>query len=207
MTPSTHNAPGSQTPELQLTRLVEKARDGNRTAFDQLIDRYQGDIYRMIYYRIRQQMDAEDLTQDVFIRAYRSIARLRELGRFRSWLYTIAVNRVNDHLRKKRVRSIFKSSDEGPEVQPEADEHREKPEALEQVLKEDFWRQVDRIAQKLSRMEREVFMLRFMDDLNITEIAHILKKSESTVKTHLYRALAKFKKENSLRQFLQEDFT
>lgn len=207
MTPSTHNASGSQNAEPQLTQLVEKARDGNRTAFDQLIDRYQGDIYRMIYYRIRRQMDAEDLTQDVFIRAYRSITRLREPDRFRSWLYTIAVNRVNDHLRKKRVRSIFKSSDEVPEVQPEANENREKPEALEQVLKEDFWRQVGRIAQKLSRMEREVFMLRFMDDLNITEIAQVLKKSESTVKTHLYRALAKFKKENSLRQFLQEDLT
>jgi RNA polymerase sigma-70 factor (ECF subfamily) len=207
MTPSTHNAPGSQTPETQLTQLVEKARDGNRAAFDQLIDRYQGDIYRMIFYRIRKQMDAEDLTQDVFIRAYRSIARLRKPGRFRSWLYTIAVNRVNDYFRKKKVRSIFKSSDEGPEVQPEADEHREKPEALEQVLKEDFWRHVGRIAQKLSKMEREVFMLRFMDDLNIAEIAQILKKSESTVKTHLYRALAKFKNEEGLRQFLQEDLT
>jgi RNA polymerase sigma-70 factor (ECF subfamily) len=205
MNPSTHNASGSQNVAPQLTQLVEKARDGNRLAFDQLIDRYQGDIYRMIYYRIHRQMDAEDLTQDVFVRAYRSIARLREPQRFRSWLYTIAVNRVNDYLRKKRVRSIFKSSDEGPEIQPEADDRRENPEALEQVLKEDFWRQVGRIARKLSKMEREVFMLRFMDDLNIAEIAQILKKSESTVKTHLYRALAKFKKEKGLRQFLQED--
>jgi RNA polymerase sigma-70 factor (ECF subfamily) len=150
-------------------------------------------------------MDAEDLTQDVFVRAYRSISRLREPQRFRSWLYTIAVNRVNDYLRKKRVRSIFKSSDEGPEIQPEADDRRENPEALELVLKEDFWRQVVRIAKKLSKMEREVFMLRFMDDLNIAEIAQILKKSESTIKTHLYRALTKFKKEKELRQFLQED--
>ncbi|MBW2487265.1 MAG: RNA polymerase sigma factor [Deltaproteobacteria bacterium] len=205
MTPSTHNATGSQDTEPQLTQLVEKARDGNRLAFDQLIDRYQGDIYRMIYYRIHRQMDAEDLTQDVFVRAYRSISRLREPQRFRSWLYTIAVNRVNDFLRKKRVRSIFKSSDEGPEIQPEADHRRENPEALEQVLKEDFWRQVGRIAKKLSKMEREVFMLRFMDDLNISEIAQILKKSESTIKTHLYRALTKFKKEKELRQFLQED--
>ncbi|MGD9056929.1 MAG: RNA polymerase sigma factor [Desulfobacterales bacterium] len=205
MNPSTHNASGSQNVAPQLTQLVEKARDGNRLAFDQLIDRYQGDIYRMIYYRIHRQMDAEDLTQDVFVRAYRSISRLREPQRFRSWLYTIAVNRVNDYLRKKRVRSIFKSSDEGPEIQPEADDRRENPEALEQVLKEDFWRQVGRIAKKLSKMEREVFMLRFMDDLNIAEIAHILKKSESTVKTHLYRALAKFKEEKELRQFLQED--
>lgn len=205
MTPSTHNATGSQNADSQLIQLVEKARDGNRLAFDQLIDQYQGDIHRMIYYRIHRQMDAEDLTQDVFVRAYRSISRLREPQRFRSWLYTIAVNRVNDFLRKKRVRSIFKSSDEGPEIQPEADDRRENPEALEQVLKEDFWRQVGRIAKKLSKMEREVFMLRFMDDLNIAEIAQILKKSESTIKTHLYRALTKFKKEKELRQFLQED--
>jgi RNA polymerase sigma-70 factor (ECF subfamily) len=161
----------------------------------------------MIYYRIRAQMDAEDLTQDVFIRAYRSISRLREPERFRSWLYTIAVNRVNDYLRKKRVRSIFKSSDEGTDIRPVADQLEEPPEALEQVLKEDFWRQVGQIAKKLSKMEREVFMLRFFDNLNINEIAQILKKSDSTVKTHLYRALAKFKKEKQLRQFLQEDLT
>ena len=207
MTPSTHNAPGSQTAEPQLTQLVVKAIDGNHSAFDQLIDRYQKDIYRMVFYRIHRKMDAEDLTQDVFIRAFRSISRLREPDRFRSWLYKIAVNRVNDYLRKKRVRSIFKSADEGLEIQPQADEQRERPEALEQVLIEDFWRQVERIARKLSKMEREVFMLRFMDDLNIAEIARILKKSESTIKTHLYRALAKFKKEKDLRQFLQEDLS
>ena len=205
MTLSTQNAPGSQTSDTQLVELVKQARDGSRRAFNQLIDRYQGDIHRMIYYRIRARMDAEDLTQDVFVRAFRSISRLREPERFRGWLYTIAVNRVNDYLRKKRVRSIFKSSDEGPEIQPEADQLREHPEALEQVLKEDFWRQVGRIAKKLSKMEREVFMLRFLDSLNINEIAQVLKKSESTIKTHLYRALAKFKKEKGLRQFLQED--
>ncbi len=205
MTPSTHTAAGSQTADPQLAELAKKARDGNRRAFEQLIDRYQGDIHRMIYYRIRTRMDAEDLTQDVFVRAYRSISRLREPERFRSWLFTIAVNRVNDYLRKKRVRSIFKSSDEGTEAQPVAADFENRPEALEQVLKEDFWRHVERIAKKLSKMEREVFMLRFLDNLNINEIAQTLKKSESTVKTHLYRALTKFKKEKELRQFLQED--
>ena len=114
---------------------------------------------------------------------------------------------MNDYLRKKRVRSIFKSSDEGPGILPETAQIKERPEALEQVLKEDFWRQVGRIAKKLSKMEREVFMLRFFDSLHINEIALVLKKSESTVKTHLYRALAKFKKEKGLRQFLQEDLT
>jgi RNA polymerase sigma-70 factor (ECF subfamily) len=207
MTPSTHKAAGAQTAEPQLAELAKQARDGNRLAFGQLIDRFQGDIHRMIYYRIRVRMDAEDLTQDVFVRAYRSISRLREPERFRSWLFTIAVNRVNDYLRKKRVRSIFKSSDESIEIQPVTTDIQEQPEALEQVLKKDFWRHIERITKKLSKMEREVFMLRFMDNLNINEIAQIVKKSESTVKTHLYRALAKFKKEKGLRQFLQEDLT
>lgn len=207
MTPSTYNAPGSQISDIQLVELVKQASDGNRFAFEQLIDRYQGDIYRMIYYRIRVRMDAEDLTQDVFTRAFRSVSRLREPDRFRSWLFRIAVNRVNDYLRKKKVRSIFKSSDENPDIQPEANPFQEQPEALEQVLKVDFWRQVGRIAKKLSKMEREVFMLRFLDNLNINEIAQALKKSESTVKTHLYRALTKFKKDKRLRQFLQEDLT
>jgi len=207
MTPSTHNVSGSKTSGDQMTDLVIQARDGNRFAFDQIIDRYQGDIYRMIFYRIRARMDAEDLTQDVFIRVYRNISRIREPRKFRSWLFTIAVNRVNDYLRKKKVRSIFKSSDESTEFQPDATQFRDQPEALEQVLKEDFWRQVGQILKKLSRMEREVFLLRFLDNLNLNEIAQTLKKSESTVKTHLYRALAKFKKEKELRQFLQEDLT
>ena len=190
-----------------MTDFVIQARDGSRRAFEQLIDCYQGDVFRLIYYRIQSRMDAEDLTQDVFVRAYRSISRIREPLKFRGWLYRIAINRVYDYLRKKKVRSIFKSSDEGPEVQPVTTDLQDTPEALEQVLKEDFWRHIERIAKKLPKMEREVFMLRFMDNLNISEIAQILKKSESTIKTHLYRALAKFKKEKGLRQFLQEDLT
>jgi len=205
MNSSTYSATGSQASDTRLTELVEQASKGNRSAFDRLIDRFKGDIYRMIYYRVRVRMDAEDLTQDVFMRAFRNIVRLREPDRFRSWLFTIAVNRVNDYLRNKRVRSIFKSSNESTDFYPEAGSAPEQPEALEQILKEDFWRQIGQIAKKLSKMEREVFMLRFLDDLSIYDIAQVLKKSESTVKTHLYRALTKFKEEKALRHFLQED--
>jgi RNA polymerase sigma-70 factor (ECF subfamily) len=205
MNPSTHNATGSQASDTRLTELVEQASKGNRLAFERLIDRFQGDIYRMIYYRVRARMDAEDLTQDVFIRAYRNISGLREPGRFRGWLFAIAVNRINDYLRNKRVRSIFKSSDDQTDVYSDASYPQEHPEALDQVLKEDFWRQIEQIAKKLSKMEREVFMLRFLDGLSINEIAQVVKKSESTIKTHLYRALTKFKKEKALRHFLKED--
>ena len=84
----------------------------------------------------------------------------------------------------------------------EKQDEREDAEALSQVMKAEFWHQIGLILKKLSRMEKEVFMLRFFDHLSIKEIAGALKKSESTIKTHLYRALAKFKKEDQLRQML-----
>jgi RNA polymerase sigma-70 factor (ECF subfamily) len=72
-------------------------------------------------------------------------------------------------------------------------------------MREDFWKQVRLLLDKLSRLEREVFLLRFMDHLSIREISQIMEKSESTVKTHLYRALKKFKNDTALIQLLQEE--
>ena len=78
------------------------------------------------------------------------------------------------------------------------------PGALDDLMRRDFWRQVDGILSRLPRMEKEVFLLRFFDHLNLRETADVLGKSESTVKTHLYRALAKFRRHKDLRQMLRE---
>jgi RNA polymerase sigma factor (sigma-70 family) len=64
--------------------------------------------------------------------------------------------------------------------------------ALEQVVKKEFWHEIGVFTQKLSNLEREVFQLRFMDHLSIAEISQVLNKSESTVKTYLYRTIKKF---------------
>ena len=192
-------------PEDQLTDLVLKARDGDRVAFNRLVDRFQPEILRMVYYRVRPHAEAEDLTQDIFMKAFRNVGNLREADRFRSWLYRIAVNRVRDFHRRLRLRTMFSSDSEFNEADlPEKGDENDDPEALSQVLKAEFWHQIGLILKKLSRMEKEVFMLRFFDHLSISEIAGVLKKSESTIKTHLYRALAKFKKEDKLRRMLQE---
>ena len=190
-------------PEDQLMDLVIKARDGDRVAFNRLVDRFQPEILRMVYYRVRPHAEAEDLTQDIFLKAFRNISSLREATRFKSWLYRIAVNRVRDFHRRQRLRTLFSSDAAFNEAdQAEKSQEREDPEALSQVLKAEFWHQISLILKKLSSMEKEVFMLRFFDHLSINEIAGVLKKSESTIKTHLYRALAKFKKEDKLRRML-----
>ena len=203
MAPSdnTTTTPGTST---QLVSLVNRAREGNRSAFAQLADQFHQDIFRMVFYRIRSRVDAEDLTQDVFLKAFQKIGSVKDAAKFRGWLFSVALNRIRDFQRKKRFRSLFKKEDEDIEShlieKPDSDQ----PEALEQVLRKDFWRQIGLILKKLPAMEREVFLLRFFDHLSIREIAGVLKKNESTIKTHLYRALAKFKKEPAMRQLLNE---
>ena len=188
----------------QLVSLVKQAGEGNRSAMTQLANQFHEDVFRMVYYRMRSTVEAEDITQDVFLKAFQKIASIKEPAKFRSWIFSIALNRVRDVQRKKRFRSLFKKEDENIESHPVEETDRDQPDALEQVMRKDFWRQIGLILKKLPNMEREVFLLRFFDHLSIKEIAGVLKKNESTIKTHLYRALAKFKKEPAMRQLLSE---
>jgi len=173
--------------------LVEKARKGDRTAFHRLVDQFQPEIYRMIFYRTHSRMDAEDLTQDVMLKAFRNITRLKSPEVFRSWLYRIAVNRVKDYYRRKKFRSLFGFVSMDQEGFHETDELAMAPEAEGGISKKDFWQQIGRMLSRLSAVEKEVFLLRFFDQLTIKEMSAALHKSESTIKTHLYRALRKFR--------------
>lgn len=194
-------APGTGS---QVTSLVKEARAGSRTAFEQLVDLFQEDIFRMVFYRTRSAMDAEDLAQDIFMQAFKNLSGLKAVDRFRSWLFSIALNRVRDFYRKKRFRALFGVFDDSDEVAQSYAENNDHPDALGNLMIKDFWKQIGLLLDKLSRMEREVFLLRFMDHLSIKEISQVLEKSESTVKTHLYRALQKLKREYSILQLLQE---
>ena len=201
---STDDTNRTEDSSTQLVLLVNRAKDGNRSAFAQLVDQFHSDVFRMVYYRIRSRSDAEDIAQDVFLKAFQKISTVKDPGRFRGWLFSIALNRIRDFQRKKRFRSLFKAEEENIESRAPVETESDEPEALEHVLKEDFWRQIRSMLDKLSKMEREVFFFLFFDHHNLNEIAGVMKKNESTIKTHLYRALAKFRKEPGLRQMLKE---
>jgi RNA polymerase sigma-70 factor (ECF subfamily) len=188
-----------------LTPLVVQARAGSREAFAKLFDFFQESIFRLVYYRTRSRLDAEDLTQEIFIRAFKKLSGLKETNRFRTWLFSIAVNRVRDFQRKKRFRELYRNQPEDKETLRSDIPVYGCPQPLEELMKQDFWQQIGQYLNKLSPMEREVFLLRFLDHLSLKEISHVLKKSESTVKTHLYRALVKFKNSPSMIQLLQEE--
>ena len=184
--------------------LVLSAMEGHRFAFQQLMARYEEKIYRMIFFRTRSRLDAEDICQEVFIQAFKSLKRLKDPDRFGGWLFRIAANRIKDHYRKQRVRAIFSFL---PDVERDADATTTADEgagAMEKLERQEFWSKVHTMLDRLSRMEKEVFLLRFFDDLGIREISEVINKSQSTVKTHLYRALKKFKDDEAFRDFLRE---
>ena len=159
----------------------------------------------MVYYRTRSRMDAEDLTQEIFLKAYKNLSKLKKMERFQSWLFTIALNRIHDFYRKNLLISLFSRSLGQDSSAPSDPAIHDQAEPLTHLMKQNFWKQITLLLDKLPRMEREVFMLRFMDLLSIKEISQALKRNESTVKTHLYLALSKFKKESGLLRLLQEE--
>ena len=91
----------------RVVMLVEKANAGNRISMEQLVDLFHQDIFRIVYYRTRSKMDAEDLTQEIFIKMFKNLQRLNDARKFRAWLYRIAVNCVRDFHRKKNILTFF----------------------------------------------------------------------------------------------------
>jgi RNA polymerase sigma-70 factor, ECF subfamily len=194
-------APGNQ-----VSSLVVQAREGDRNAFEKLIEIHQNEIFRLVYFRTRSRMDSEDLTQDIFMSAFRYLPQLKDSDRFRPWLYRIALNRVHDFHRKNKFLAFFgMTEDRGETNAADVELHRD-PGALDNVIRQEFWSHVKKLSKRFSSMEREVFSLRFIDDLNLREIAQTLNRSESAVKTHLYRAIKKFKDDSALSDFLQGEW-
>ena len=196
----------SSTQGNQISALVEQARGGDRNAFEKLIALHQNEIFRLVFFRTRSRMDAEDLTQDIFMSAFKYLPQLKDSDRFRPWLYRIALNRVHDFHRKNKFLAFFGITEHRDETDVADVEPHLNPGALDTVIRQEFWLHVKQLSKRFSRMEKQVFFLRFVDDLNLREIAQTLKRSESAVKTHLYRAIKKFKDDSALSDFLQGEW-
>ncbi len=171
--------------------LVQQAVSGNKEAFTQLYDRHFDRIYRYIYIKVRNQSEAEDLTQDVFMKALEAISsyKWRDLP-FTSWLFRIAHNRVIDHVRKTS-REKRASLDEAHAASAEDPVHIAEQEIEAQRLRATL--------ERLPQAQREVAMLRFVAQLSIAEVAKMLGKSEGTIKALQFNATA------SLRKALSEE--
>jgi RNA polymerase sigma-70 factor, ECF subfamily len=158
--------------------------------FDSILRLYRPKVFRFILASLREQDAAETLTQDCFFKAYQARDRFRHECSLETWLMQIAVNLVRDYSRNRRFQfwkrtQILAKPVEG--VQDWLSDRQHSPEAAT-LLKEEvqaIWNAAHRLPEK----QRTVFLLRFVEDMDLLEIAAATGMKEGTVKTHLFRAL------------------
>ena len=166
--------------------VIDRARAGDRSAFAELYDAHVDSVYRYLLYRVREPNDAEDLTSEVFTRAFANIHRYRWQGKsFLAWLYTIARNAVTDRRRRERptveLDSAFGLAEDGPTAHDRA-VHGERVIALRSAVKH------------LTVEQQEVLRLRFERDLSSRQVAKLLGKNEGAIRALQFRALGRLRK-------------
>ena len=164
--------------------IVHQCLSGNTEAFALLVDKYKERIFALVYAKVGQFQDAEDLTQDVFLKAYKKLSTLRRWDNFYPWLYSIAVNRCrNFHRDRKGLVDAAYLTDSVENHQADMDAHSEK-------LRNE--RVHDALA-SLPEMYRQVLVLRYMAGMKSKEIAETLRVSPNAINQRLMRARAKLK--------------
>ena len=163
---------------------VAKAKGGDEDAFRVLVDRHSRGVYRLAYRMTGKPEDAEDVVQETFIRAFRSVDRFRGQCQFRTWLMTIGGNVLKDFGRKRSRRQVMPLDDAVRDVGGDPHEHAEATEA-EALIAEGL--------KKLPRMQREVFLLRAQQGLEYEEIAAALATSPGAARVHYHHAVRRLK--------------
>jgi RNA polymerase sigma-70 factor (ECF subfamily) len=168
-------------------RLVRRCRRNDHDAFAELVERYKHRVYWLVRRMIGHE-EAEDLTQEVFLRAYRALPGFRPDGTFHTWLYKIARNLCISELRKRGRRAEHVSLDEAGEERvhwllPESGEDVE-----QQVLDKELSHTIRDLVDELPEQYRTVLTLFYYSQLRYEEIAEVEGIPLGTVKTHLHRA-------------------
>jgi len=182
------------TEEAQLTAVViKRCLGGDASAWEEIVRLHNRRIYNICYRFTGSQDDAEDLTQEVFIRIYKTLKSYDlERGAFTTWITTMTRNLLVDHFRKSKQDRVTDSMDASPSADEEAPtlgEHiqDEKPRPDETVATKQTQRMVQMALQKLSPELREAVILRDLQDMDYREIADALKVPEGTVKSRINR--------------------
>lgn len=168
--------------------IIKKIKKGDIESFGLLYDHYFEQIYRFIFLKVNHKEDAQDLTHQVFLQAFKKIGDYEEKGfPFSSWLYKIARNEIIDFYRSKKTNVAL---EELENVLTDANQ-----ENIKDRL--DLKIQIEKVRLALKKIKPEyqdVIIMRFIEDLSIKEVAEILNKTEGAIKLIQHRAIASLKK-------------
>ncbi len=184
-------------------RFLAAQRTGDREAaegaFRVLVTRYQQRVHRLVHRYVQDPLEAEDLTQEVFLKVFRKLEGFQWGSAFFTWLYRIAVNTAADHLAKRRRRPLLLSRDLEPGPEPgESGRERRRGSAPERpegpLLRAERAAITRRLLAELPEPYRTTLYLREFEDLSYLEIAEVLECSIGTVESRLFRARARFRR-------------
>jgi RNA polymerase sigma-70 factor, ECF subfamily len=175
--------------------LIERTLAGDGNAFGVLVERFQRKIYRVAYAIVRDDVEADTVTQDTFVQAFTHLARFEGRAELETWLTRIAINRSRDTLRRRRFVSLFTigRDDESGETMLEPVDERPDPER--QFLSSQLRAAIQRAEKQLSAQQKVIFRLRHYENLALEDIADHLGLRAGTVRAHLFRAIHKIRKE------------
>jgi RNA polymerase sigma-70 factor, ECF subfamily len=181
--------------------LVKRCQAGETDAFDQLVIRYRTRVFAMIYNMVHNEQDAWDLSQEAFVKAWKSIGRFKGKSSFYTWIYRIVMNVTIDSLRKREVKAGGAEFDDAIQLKeiepasktvPKAD-----PLPHKRMERQEIRERIDKAIQQLSPEHRAVILMKEIEEMQYHEIAETLGCSIGTVMSRLFYARKKL--QNALR--------
>jgi RNA polymerase sigma-70 factor (ECF subfamily) len=171
------------------SRLVKKALKGDRKAFEMIILRYQQPLVNYLGRMTGEREMALDFAQDIFLKAYASLASYRPSFKFSTWLFKIASNHLIDHWRKKRITAVSldqpcREDDDSPRLQVEDPE----PSVARKYELAELRIRIERVLDRIPDGLRELFVLRHVNEFSYEEIAEIKGLPVGTVKNRVFQA-------------------
>ncbi|MBI1319817.1 MAG: sigma-70 family RNA polymerase sigma factor [Candidatus Hydrogenedens sp.] len=165
--------------------LVSQAITGNADAFEELVRRYRNEVYALSYHFVKNREDAWDISQEVFIKAYRSLSSFRGDAGFKTWLMRITANHCKDTFKKRKVATVPLMEEEGAQLArsegtPEHTAHAGELGAA-----------IDKAVDSLPPKHKMAFVLREYEDLSYQEMAEVMQCSMGTVMSRLHHARKK----------------
>jgi RNA polymerase sigma-70 factor (ECF subfamily) len=177
---------------------LDRARQGDEEAFRELVERHSTEVFRLAYRLTGNRENAEDVVQETFLKAYRSLHRFDARSAFGTWLYRIAANCAVDVLRRgerhdKRQATPVAQDDDG--VDPFDRIESIEPGPLRRTLSSEIERRVADSLAQLTPMERTAFVLRHFEEHSIADIGRALGTRSSATKQAVFRAVGKLRRE------------
>jgi RNA polymerase sigma-70 factor (ECF subfamily) len=171
------------------SELIKRAQDGDSKAYDGLLKKYKNSVYNLVYRMVRDVQEAEDLTQEAFIKAFNSLASFNEEYAFSTWLYKIATNNCIDFFRKRKLQTYsldkpiqYKDSEIQHEI-PDPDLNPEKS-----ILARERSHLIQEAIKTLPEKYYTAILLRHNEEKSYEEISEILNLPLGTVKARIFRA-------------------